>query len=363
MGVLILRPNDHYGLVDFSEGIECMRKAFEEHASSRVRLNNPRMRMNTEAGFRMTVHQGITPSLRGATTSARGERVAIGEGGKQRYIGRGRPVFSVFDTETADLLMVMLGEPKPRGYEEVHGMGGFHTACCAAYATDLIARRSATRVGILGSGGQAQFHLGALAATRPLSEVAVYSPTTANRERFAEVMTQRLGVPVTAVASTEEVIEISEILLVCTNSNVPVLDGGLLKPGTHVTSIVHSNKELLQSGLIAKMRQEIDDTTLKRSDLIVTTSIEQEELDQPEVLFGAAQRGVFEWDRVATVGDLISGKVSLPSNPDSITFLHNPGGWGIGAGAFFRAYYDNAVKYQVGLDLQDVGGSEVIYGF
>jgi len=176
-------------------------------------------------------------------------------------------------------------------------------------------------------------------------------------------MTQRLGVPVTAVASTEEVIEISEILLVCTNSNVPVLDGGSLKPGTHVTSIVHSNKELLQSGLIAKMRQEIDDTTLKRSDLIVTTSIEQEELDQPEVLFGAAQRGVFDWDRVATVGDLISGKVSLPSNPDSITFLHNPGGWGIGAGAFFRAYYDNAVKYQVGMDLQDVGGSEVIYGF
>ncbi|TAN20735.1 MAG: ornithine cyclodeaminase family protein [Actinomycetota bacterium] len=363
VGVLILRPNDHYGLVGFSDGIECMRKAFEENATSRVRLNNPRTRMNTEAGFRMTVHQGITPSLHGATTSARGERVEIGDGGKQRYIGRGRPVFSVFDTETADLLMVMLGEPKPADYEDVHGMGGFHTACCAAYATDLMARKSATRVGVLGSGGQAQFHLGALAAARQLSEAVVYSPTVANRESFAETMTRRLGIPVTAVASTEEVIEVSEILLVCTNSNVPVLDGALLKPGTHVTSIVHSNKELLQSGLIKKMRQEIDDVTLKRSELIVTTSIEQEELDQPEVLYGAAQRGVFDWNRTATVGDLITGRVSLPSNPEAITFLHNPGGWGIGAGAFFRAYYDKAVENGVGLDLQDVGGSEIIYGF
>lgn len=364
MDVLVLGPEHHYGLVDFSEGISRMKTAFEEHARSRVRLNNPRMRMNTEDGFRMTVHQGITPSLRGAVTSARGEKVSISSDSQQRYSGRGRPVFVLFDTETADLLMIMVGEPKPPGYErDVHAMGGFHTACCAAYATDLMARPEATRVGILGTGGQAQLHLGALAAARNITSAVAYSPTQSHREKFAEVMSQRLVTPVTAASSTEEVIAQSEILLVCTNSNVPVLDGSQLLPGTHVTSIVHSNKELLQSGLIKKMRQEIDDETLRRAQLIATTSKEQEEIDQPEVLFGAGQRGVFDWNSVVTVADLIEGRASLPSDPDAITFLHNPGGWGIGAGAFFRAFYDQALAKGVGMDLKGVDGSEVIYGF
>lgn len=286
----------------------------------------------------------------------------MGADGQQRYVGRGRPVFSLFDTETANLLMVMIGEPKPEGYADVHGMGGFHTGCCAAYATDLMARPTASRVGVLGSGGQARFHLEALAAARPLKEVVVYSPTQAHREAFARTMSDRLGIPVRAVSSTEAVLEASEILLICTNSNVPVLDGAKLRPGTHVTSIVHSNKEMLQSGLLKKMRQEIDDTTLSRSRLIVTTSREQEELDQPEVLYGAAQRGVIAWENVKTVADLILGNVQLPDDPDAITFLHNPGGWGIGAGAFFRAFYDRAREKGVGIPIPDVDGSEVIYG-
>lgn len=363
MGVLLLRPKDHESLLDFNDGVELMRRGFEDFAGSPVVLSNPRTRTNTPNGFRMTVHQGVSPSLRGACTSGRGERVEILPDGRQKYIGRGRPVFIVFDHETAELVMVMIGEPRPRGFEKYNAMAGFHTGCAAAVGTDLVARKDATRVGVLGSGGQASMHLGALAALRQISEAVVYSPTQKNREAFAREMQEKLGFPVRAVEDTSKVLEFAEILLVCTNSNEPVLDGADLRPGTHVTSIVHSNKELLRAGVVKKMRQEIDDETMRRARLIVTTNKVQEELDEPEVLYGAAQRGVIQWDDIAETSDIINGNISLDEihAEGGITFFKNPAGWGLGAGAFFRGFYDRAREAGVGLELEDVDGSEPIY--
>ena len=362
MTVLILKPEDHRGLLSFAEGVNLMQIGFEDFAKSRVKLSNPRTRTNTPEGFRMTVHQGVSPSMHGACTSARGERVEILSDGKQKYIGRGRPVFTLFDEQTPDLLMVMIGEPRARGYEDYFCIAGYHTACAAILGTNLMARPDATRVGILGSGAQAVMHLAALAETRSISEALVYSPTASNREKFSREMEAKLGFPIKAVQTSDEVVEFSEILLVCTNSNVPVMDGSRLRPGTHVTSIVHSNKEMLQAGLIKKMRQEIDDETLRRSDLIVTANMAQEELDQPEILYGAIQRGVIQREKVLEIKDLITAQVSVSEvhRKGGITFFKNPGAWGIGAGALFRGFYTRACEAGVGLKL-DVDGQETLY--
>jgi len=363
LGILLLRPEDHAGLLTLREGVELMRRAFEEFCRSPVTLSNPRTRTNTPEGFRMTVHQGVTPSMGGACVHARGEKLSVQASGHQRYPSRGRPVFVLFDPHTAELLMVMIGEPRPRGFEAIQAIAGFQTACAAIAGTELLARPDARRVGVLGSGGQAKLHLAALAAVRPVSEAVVYSPTPEHREAFAREMTAALGFAVRAVSSTQEAVKFAEILLVCTNSNVPVLDGRDLQPGTHVTSIVHSNKEMLRAGLVTRMRQEIDDETLRRAVLVVTSNKAQEELDQPEVLYGAAQRGVIRWDAVADLRDLFNGRVSVAEahRAGGITFFKNAAAWGIGAGAFMRAIYDRARERGLGVDLESVPGFEPAY--
>ena len=362
MGILILRPDDHRGLLSFAEGAKLMQSGFEDIARSPMKLSNPRTRTNTPEGFRMSVHQGVNPSQRGACTAGRGDRVRVLPDGKQKYIGRGRPVFSLFDTDTADLLMVMIGEPRARGYEDVFCLAGYQTACTAMVGTNLMARLDARKVGVLGAGGQAMMHLAALAETRSVSEVAVYSPTPAKREAFARDMQSRLALPVRAVPRTEMVLESAEILLVCTNSNTPVLDGKDLQPGTHVTSIVHSNKEMLQAGVIQKMRQEIDDETLRRADLIVTASWIQEELDEPEVLIGAMRRGVIGREKIRDIRDLIADTASIRQvhARRGITFFKNPGAWGIGIAALLRGYYEHAREAGKGIDL-GIDGQEAIY--
>lgn len=336
-----------------------METAYTELAHSGVKLSNPRTRTNTPEGFRMTVHQGVTPSLRSGVTTGRGEMVRILDAGQQRYPSRGRPVFILHDSATAELLMVMIGEPTPPGLESVKAIGGYQTACCAAYCTHLLAHPQATRVGILGSGGQARLHLAGLAAARSLASVVVYSPAVAHREAFAQEMSTLLGLEVTSVSSTSEVVRQSEILLVCTNSNTPVLEGADLSPGVHVTSIVHSNKELVEAGLLPAMRKEVDDETLRRAGLVVTTSKAQEELDRPAVLYGAAERGVIEWGAVREVSDVLLRPSILQEAHAArdITFLHNPAGWGIGAGAFIRQYYDAAMARGLGTKL-DIDGYE-----
>jgi ornithine cyclodeaminase/alanine dehydrogenase-like protein (mu-crystallin family) len=355
--VLLLGPEDTAGLIGWREGISAMEAAFIEFSNSKVRLSNPRTRTNTPEGFRMTVHQGVTPSLNAGVTSGRGEMVRILDSGQQRYPRRGRPVFILHDSATAELLMIMIGEPTPPGLQSINSIGGYQTACCAAYCTHLIARPEARRVGILGSGGQAKLHLAGLAAVRELDEVVVYSPTDANREAFAKEMADLLGVGISAVDSASEVVRRAEILLVCTNSNVPVLDGSELTAGTHVTSIVHSNKELVEAGLLPSMRKEVDDTTLQRAGLIATTSKAQEELDRPAVLYGASVDGVIDWDDVLEVSDVLRQPSVLAEahRQNAITFLHNPAGWGIGAGAFIRAYYDRAIEQGKGIRL-DIDG-------
>lgn len=360
MSLLVLRPDDHRGLLSMAEGIETMRTALRDFAESPVVLSNPRTRTNTQDGFRMTVHQGVSPTAQAACTHARAERVEILPDGAQRYEARGRPTFVLFDTTTAALRMVMTGEPRPPGLEDVNTIAGFQTACMAIVGTEAMARPDASVVGVLGAGGQATLHLEGLATQRDISEVFVYSRTPANREAFAERMQARLGIPVQAVGDNQEVVRRAELLLVCTNSNVPVLDGSELQEGAHVTSVVHSNKEMLRAGLIDRMRQEVDDETLRRSALIGTTSKVQEELDEPEVLHGMAQRGVFEWDDVIEVGDILAGKVDPGPvhTQGGVTMFHNPGGWGIGAGAFIKAFHDRAVEAGVGITIDEVDGLE-----
>jgi len=362
MGVLLLRPEDHYGLLGFADGVRLMQSGFNDIAESPIKLSNPRTRTNTAEGFRMSVHQGVNPSQHSACTSGRGERVKVLTGGQQKYIGRGRPVFTLFDTETADLLMIMVGEPRAKGYEDTFCLAGFQTACTAMVGTLALARPDASRVGVLGSGGQAMMHLAALAETRQISGVRVYSPTDSKREAFAQKMSAKLGIAVEAVGSTNEVLSFAEILLICTNANYPVLDGTKLVSGTHITSIVHSNKEMQQSGVIEHMRQEVDDETLRRAELIVTASWAQEELDEPEVLIGSLRRGVIRREKVFDIRDLLRGGCDLPGvhSRGGITFFKNPGAWGIGIAALMRGYHDRARALGAGIDL-GIDGQELLY--
>jgi alanine dehydrogenase len=73
---------------------------------------------------------------------------------------------------------------------------------------------------------------------RKLRRVKVYSPTKANRERFAREMTGKLDIEVVAVDAPEKVVREADIVATCTDSTRTVFDEPeWLKEGAHITCV------------------------------------------------------------------------------------------------------------------------------
>jgi ornithine cyclodeaminase/alanine dehydrogenase-like protein (mu-crystallin family) len=106
-----------------------------------------------------------------------------------------------------------------------------------AIGARYMAKPDARVLGMLGSGGMARSHVEALLCVRPIERLQAYSPTRAHREAFAREMAQRHGIEAVACERSEEIYRGADIVAACTDSAVPVLEGRLVEPGTHLINI------------------------------------------------------------------------------------------------------------------------------
>ena len=100
-----------------------------------------------------------------------------------------------------------------------------------------LARKDASTVGMIGSGGMAKSHLRAFAAVRNIKKVKVYSPNKEHRELYAKEMEQELKLEVLPCSSPDEAAKGVDILSTCTNAQEPTLFARLLEPGMHLTQV------------------------------------------------------------------------------------------------------------------------------
>ena len=67
---------------------------------------------------------------------------------------------------------------------------------CAGLGVKYLARADASTVAMIGSGGTARTYLSAFCEVRKIKKVKVYSPTKANREKYAREMEKVLSVEI-----------------------------------------------------------------------------------------------------------------------------------------------------------------------
>ncbi len=150
----------------------------------------------------------------------------------------------LFSTKDATPLAIMTGGHIQ--HMRVGATGGI--------SVKYMAREDASTLGLFGTGGMATTHAWAIAKTRPIKTINVYSPNLDHREAFARQMTEDLGIPVLAQDNPSKVWEGADIVASCTNSRKPIIRGELLKPGMHVLSSLY---------------QEMDDEVFRRCDRYV----------------------------------------------------------------------------------------------
>jgi ornithine cyclodeaminase len=134
----------------------------------------------------------------------------------------------LFDDETGAPLAVM---------DAVY-VTAVRTAAGSALATQALARPTARRVAMLGTGTLAWYTVRAQQLLSPhLDELTVFSRSPDRREAFAERVTRELGIATTAVGSVEEAVAGADVIVTATNAPDPVLLAEHLRPGQHVSAI------------------------------------------------------------------------------------------------------------------------------
>jgi ornithine cyclodeaminase/alanine dehydrogenase-like protein (mu-crystallin family) len=347
--VLILRPEDTRGLITMAEAVEATEVAFRDWGAH-PSVNAPRRRVHVPSGVRVSVHQGGTPTL-GMTGLFTHCELVHPMAEEQVYDAIADPAYVLFDGQTGALACVILGELTPAEMPDTLVMTGLRTATTSAVGTRLLARADARSVGLFGAGSQSRYHLLALQALWPLAQVKVYRRDAAERRRFAEEMTDVLHTEVVPVDRPEDVVRGMDVVLAATNASVPVFDGDWLEPGQHVTSIVGSNVGLVQGGFTPRKRREIDDTTLRRMDVIVAASRAQVFQDQQGDLYDPIQQGVIRDEQLLELSDVLTGRVPGRTRPDQLTLYKNNAGQGVADVAIAARVYARARERRLGSDL------------
>lgn len=191
----------------------------------------------------------------------------------------------------------------------VHGaeLGARRTGAIGAVAVDVAARPDPVRVGIVGAGTQAWMQLWAMRAVREVEEVVVAARRPERAEAFAHRATNELGVKTRATESVEDAVRDRDVVIVATNSAVPVMDADWIAPGTHVTTL----------GPKTASRHEVPAALAHRASAVLTDSLAQA-ASYPEP-------HVFATDSMVDLGAVLAGTVTARTDPDQITVFCSVG--------------------------------------
>lgn len=197
---------------------------------------------------------------------------------------------------------------------EADYMGQLRTGAASGVATKYLARRNAHIAGIVGCGGQAKTQLEAVAAVRKLSAARAYGRNVAKREAFAHEMTQRIGVPVTAVDSATEAVRDADIVVTATTTSTPVVSAADLAPAVHINAI----------GANHAHKSELDAEAVASADVIVVDSVEQSRQEAGDLII-AFHGDEICWTGVKKLSDVVAGKVSGRTSDSEVTLFKSNG--------------------------------------
>jgi alanine dehydrogenase len=288
---LVLREKDVRLLLSMPDTVEVLEQAFAALAQNNA-LNRPRSRLVLASGV-LHMLSAAAPSLgvlgfKAYTTFREGVRFVV----------------MLFSAQNGQLLAII----------EADWLGCMRTGGASGVATKYLARPEAKIVGLIGAGNQAVTQLMGVCAVRQISGVYVYARRPRECAIFCDEMTRLLNIDVKPVTTAQQAVEAADILVTATTSPDPVLRGEWLKSGCHINAI----------GSNWAQRRELDVSTLQLSSLIVTDSREQARTEAGDLII-PANEGLFDWNEVYNLSDVIVGYAPQRELPDDITLYKGVG--------------------------------------
>jgi ornithine cyclodeaminase/alanine dehydrogenase len=235
----------------------------------------------------------------------------------------------LFDPEGGELLSILHSDK----------LGQMRTGAASGVATRHLAREDASTLGLYGAGWQAESQLEAIAAVRDLERVIVHSRSEESRKRFAEKMSERLGMEVETTHAPDEPAA-QDIVVTATSAREPVLLGEWLRPGAHVNA----------AGSNFLFKSEIDREVVSRASFVCVDSREELGLEAGDLL-KPLETGLILPEAIYELGQVIAGQVEGRRGPEDVTLFASQG-LALEDMAAARVVYDRAVERDAGREIE-----------
>jgi len=304
MDVLVLTAEDVEKLLPMRACIRVMREALSALAEGRALVPlRMVMRMPDESGF-MGVMPGYLAPLDGRGGALGMKAVTVFPRNAARGIDTHQGAVLLFEADTGRLSALMDGG----------AITAIRTAAVSGVATDVLARRDAAELAVLGAGVQARTHLEAIAAVRNIKQARIWSRTFERARALAGEQQAKLGFPVEAVSSPETAIRGADVIATVTASAEPVLQRSWVKDGAHINAV----------GSSVPHTRELDTQTIVSSRLFVDRR--ESALKEAGDLLIPMREGAVTADHiVAELGEVITGKNPGRRSPGELTVFKSLG--------------------------------------
>jgi alanine dehydrogenase len=304
MDVLVLNGEEVTRLLPMRDCIQVMREALAALARGEALVPlRMVMRVPGVSGFLGLMPGYISP--REGRDGALGlKAVSVFPGNAIRGIDTHQGAVLLFEADTGRLSALMDGG----------AITAIRTAAVSGLATDLLARRDASELAILGAGVQARTHLEAIAAVRTLKRARIWSRNPERASTLATEQQSHFGFPVEAAANAEAAVRDADIIATVTASPEPVLQRGWLKEGAHINAV----------GSSIPTSREIDTATMAAARLFVDRR--ESALAEAGDLLIPMLEGAVKGDHVqAELGEVITGKSPGRRSPRDLTLFKSLG--------------------------------------
>ncbi|MEQ7263424.1 ornithine cyclodeaminase family protein [Enterococcus hirae] len=285
--------------LDFQEAIEVMRQCFSDYGEGKI-SQNTRMVEILPDGKNKNVFAMMPAYL-----------------GKDRYFGA--KIITAFPDNHLQGLSSHLGEillfdsknGVPVALINANAVTWIRTAAVSALATDILAKKEAASLALIGAGQQASSHLNAICAIRSINKVSVYDLSKERSQQFIEEM--QTAYPEIEFSSGEtlaETVQKAEIICTLTPSKEAFLKKEWLTPGAHINAI----------GTFTPDTREIT-SELMKSSAIYVDDYEAAMKESGDLLIPIAEGELSESAISGSLSELVSGKRLLKDQQEKITIF------------------------------------------
>jgi len=288
---LLLREKDVEKLLTMETTLELVERVHREYSTGNA-IDVPRERSRLPKAA-LHILQGAVPSA-----SIFGYKAYTSSREGVRFLVYG------FNAERGNLDVIV----------EANYLGMMRTGAAGGVAAQWLAREDAKTMGVFGAGWQAHSQVEAVARVRKLSRVKVWSRTAEKLQKFCAEMRAKLPLDVVPAASPQDCVEGSDIVTTITTSATPVFNGEWLSPGTHVNA----------AGSNSLLRQEIDETTVRRASRVVVDSRPSAQKEAGDLL-PALEKGRLHLGALTEIGEVIAGTRPGRTSAEQITLFESQG--------------------------------------